>query len=90
MDEEHENDWHVVVQFSERPERTVARAVLDGGGHELVGHGEAHRNPSDTDVPRIGDELAVGRALTDLARQLVRVTEEDIGTIEGHPVRLRR
>jgi hypothetical protein len=39
-------------------------------------------------VPRIGDELAAGRALMDLGYKLLRVTEDDIGALEGRPVHL--
>jgi hypothetical protein len=88
MDTEHANDWHVVVHLDEDRTRTTARAVLGEGGPELTGRGEAHRSPYDSDVPRIGDELAVGRALMDLGQKLLRVTEEDIGALEGHEVHL--
>jgi len=90
MDTTHMNDWNVVVHLSEGRARTVARAVVDVGDHEIVGHGEAHRSPYDSDVPRIGDELAAGRALMDLAGKLLRVTEDDIAVIEGRPVHLKR
>ena len=88
MDLEHDNDWGVVVHLSEDRTRTIADAALVNGGPELTGHGEAHRSPYDSDVPRIGDELAAGRALMDLGTKLLRVTEEDIGALEGHPVHL--
>jgi hypothetical protein len=87
MDSEHVNDWHVVVHLYEDRTRTAARAVLSDGDRELVGRGEAHRSPYDSDVPRIGDELAAGRALLDLGQKLIRVTQQDIGILEGHPVR---
>ena len=44
----------------------------------LTGHGVAHCNPADADVPEIGDELAAGRAMDELARQLLRTAERDI------------
>lgn len=89
-DIEHTNDydWHVTIHLFEDRAQTGARASLSAGNRELVGHGEAHRSPYDSDVPRIGDELAAGRALLDLGRQLLRETEQDIETIEGHPVHL--
>jgi hypothetical protein len=88
MDTDHVNDWHVVIHLQEDRTHTDARAVLTDGDREFVGHGEAHRSPYDSDVPRIGDELAAGRALLDLGQKLVQVTEQDIGMLEGHPVRL--
>jgi hypothetical protein len=90
MDIEHESDWRVVVHLSEDRKRTIAHATLGDGGPELTGHGEAHRSPYDSDVPRIGDELAAGRALMDLGQKLLRVTEDDIGTLEGRPVHLNQ
>ena len=83
---EHTNDWHVTIHLFEDRGETGARALLTGGDRELRGHGEAHCSPYDSDVPRIGDELAVGRALMDLGRQLLRETEQDIEMIEGHAV----
>lgn len=88
--EQHLNDWNVVVHLYENRTQTDARAVLMVGGQEVTGHGEAHRNPHDSDVPRIGDELAAGRALLDLGRKLLQATETDIGTLEGHPIHLER
>jgi hypothetical protein len=90
MDTEHANDWHITIHLFEDRTQTGARAVLTAGDRELNGHGEAHRSPYDSDVPQIGDELAVGRALMDLSRQLLRATEGDIEAVQGHPVHLRR
>ncbi|WP_344663052.1 DUF1876 domain-containing protein [Catenulispora subtropica] len=87
---EHAEDWNVAIHLFEERGRTIARAVLTGGNAEIHGRGEAHLSPYDHDVPRIGDELAVGRALADLGKKLVRATEADIGEIEGHPVHLAR
>ncbi|GAA3185679.1 hypothetical protein GCM10010451_38680 [Streptomyces virens] len=33
---------------------------------------------ADTNVPEIGDELAAGRAMNDLAQQLLNTAERDI------------
>ncbi|MFJ1733425.1 DUF1876 domain-containing protein [Streptomyces sp. NPDC088254] len=74
----HTVEWKVRLYLFEEEGTTKARVVLDTGTTELTGHGEAHRNPVDTDVPEIGDELAAGRALHDLGRQLVDVAERDI------------
>jgi Domain of unknown function (DUF1876). len=52
--------------------------MLDTGTTELTGHGSAHCNPADADLTEIGDELAVGYALNDLARQLLHIAERDI------------
>jgi hypothetical protein len=74
----HTREWKVRLYLFEDEGTTKARVVLDTGTTSLTGHGAAHCNPADTDVPEIGDELAVGRALNDLGRQLVTVAEQDI------------
>ncbi|MEU1198633.1 DUF1876 domain-containing protein [Streptomyces sp. NPDC005813] len=74
----HTREWKVRLYLFEKEGTTTARVVLDTGTNELTGHGVAHRNPSDTDVPEIGDELAAGRAFHDLGRQLVGVADLDI------------
>jgi hypothetical protein len=89
-DTEHSDDWHITIHLNEDRAQTGARAVLTAGDRALYGHGEAHRSPYDSDIPRIGDELAAGRALMDLGRQLLRETEQDIEMVEGHPVHLSR
>ena len=43
-------------------------------------------DPADRDVADIGDELAVGRALADLARRLMCVTAHDIEAVTNEPV----
>jgi hypothetical protein len=44
--------------------------VLATGTTALTGHGSVHCHPADLNVPEIGDGLAAGRAMDDLARQL--------------------
>ncbi|MCZ6807514.1 MAG: DUF1876 family protein [Deltaproteobacteria bacterium] len=62
----------------------TARLVIDG--EEIVASGMARRNPDDPDMPRIGDELAVARALLLLARELSQKVDEGIAAYEGHEV----
>ena len=57
---------------------------------QLTGEGTARRNPTDSDVPEIGDELATARALSDLAHQLLDAAAEDIGAITKEHVHLYR
>lgn len=69
---------------------TTAHAVLTtSSGTSLEGHGVARRNPDDTAVTEIGEELAAARALRDLADHLLQATSDDISQIEHHPVELR-
>lgn len=85
--------WRVDVYINEHEEvgRTHAEARLrTGDGTELRGVGDARRNPHDLDVPEIGDELAAGRALADLARKLREAAAGDIEGITHEPVHLDR
>lgn len=63
--------WTVRVHITEDGDETRARAVLSGRDTSgVTGSGVAHRNPDDPPAPEIGDELAVCRALEDLAARL--------------------
>jgi len=46
--------------------------------------------PTDHDVPAIGDEIAVARALNDLSRRLLGVAEDDVAALTHERVRLHR
>lgn len=85
---EHVKDWKVTLHLFEEGKQTVVRAVLTTGDTEVRAHGEAHLSPYDRNIPEIGDELAVGRALINLGTKLLRATESDIEAIEGEPVHL--
>lgn len=85
--------WSVDVYISENQVegRTHAEARLHTRDKTaLRGTGEARRNPSDIDVPEIGDELAVARALADLSGKLREAAACDIADITREPVRLDR
>ncbi|MGW1024614.1 DUF1876 domain-containing protein [Streptomyces sp. NPDC002577] len=77
----HTVEWKVRLYLFEDEGATTARVVLNTGTSTLTGHGTAHCNPADTDVPEIGDELAAGRAMRDLAQQLVDTAERDIESV---------
>ncbi|CBG68201.1 CONSERVED HYPOTHETICAL PROTEIN [Streptomyces scabiei 87.22] len=75
----HTAEWKVRLHLFEDDEgATKAHLVLDTGVARIVGRGSAHCHPTDTDVPEIGEELAAGRAMNNLARQLIRAAERDI------------
>ena len=78
--------WTVEVVFDERDDRTDAEAVLQIAGNRFAGWGRARRNPADPDVPKIGEELAAARALSDLSHKLVETAAEAIEGFEGHRV----
>lgn len=74
-------EWRLHLYLSEHDPATTARIVLDTGDNLLESHAEAHRNPYDSSVPEIGDELAAGRALIALGRQLLRAAAGDIEAV---------
>ncbi|MGY1704706.1 DUF1876 domain-containing protein [Geodermatophilus sp. SYSU D00697] len=81
--------WTVGVEIGEHDGHTRAVARLDrGDGDRMVGVGFARLSPSDTDVPEIGDEIAVARALTDLGRRLLRTATEDVEQATGEHAHL--
>ena len=79
-------DWSVLLSVSAHDDSTEAVARLPvREGSDLTGHGTARRNPDDQNVTKIGEELAVARALSDLAHRLLRVATEDVETVtHGH------
>jgi hypothetical protein len=88
--------WHVTVHLFDADDIdphgsvTTAHATLvTSSGTSLDGYGRARRNPRDTDVPEVGEELATARALRDLADRLLRATSDDIAQLEHRQVRLR-
>jgi hypothetical protein len=84
----HVKTWHVEVTLFEADGDTTAHAVLVAEAPGVEASGRAHRNPHDDDVPQIGDEVAVARALRRLSDRLLGVAAEDIAALEGHPVEL--
>ncbi|MCK7622191.1 DUF1876 domain-containing protein [Streptomyces sp. RS10V-4] len=80
-------EWKVRVHLFEEDTATKAHVVLDTGTATLTGRGTARCGPRDPDVPEIGDELAVSRAMHDLAQQLARTAA---GDLEGVREALRR
>jgi hypothetical protein len=73
--------WTATIYLDEHEGRTRARARLTTNDTELTGLGLARCRPGEADVPEIGDELAVARALADLAHQLLELTAVDLETV---------
>ena len=84
--------WTVEIFIGEQEGRTHAQARLtsERSARQLTGEGTARLNPTDSDVPEIGDELATARALSDLAHHLLDAAAEDIGAVTQEHVRLYR
>ena len=76
----HTRTWTVEIFIGEQEGRTHAEARLSSekSARQLTGEGTARRNPSDSDVPEIGDELAGARALSDLAHHLLDLASADV------------
>jgi hypothetical protein len=80
--------WTVHVTLDEEGDDTRADAVIGIDDKlELHGRGLSRRNPSDESEPRIGDELATARALSDLAHQLLATAASDIEAKTHVPAR---
>ena len=86
--------WNVEVFIGEHEGKTRAEARLhtaEPTSH--IGIGTARLNPTDSDVPEIGDELAVARALSDLSHQLLdarRGADRQLHARTGPPDELNR
>lgn len=78
--------WTIELAIDENAEVTEAKAELRLDDRVLGGWGRARRAPQDPERPHIGDELAVARALSDLAHQLVDAAAAEIEGFEGHRV----
>ena len=81
--------WNITIEIDEQEGRTRATARLEAGATELTGVGTARLSPEDRDVPQIGDELAVARALSELSHQLLDATAADIERITHQPAHVR-
>ena len=82
------NDWSVSLSVGEIDGQTRAEArLVIAGGNQLVGHGQARRNPADQEIARIGAQIAAARALSDLAGQLLHAAAaaiEDVTHERAH------
>jgi hypothetical protein len=71
--------WTIEIRFDEDADHCHGMAVLrTSTGRELRGHGSARRNPVDRPVPRIGEEVAGARALSNLAHELLEFAASEI------------
>jgi len=81
--------WTISITFREDGDCTRADAVLHGAGFELEGWGRAKRNPTDPEMPLIGEEVAAARAIGDLQRHLLERAAHTIESWEGRAVHVR-
>lgn len=82
-------NWLVELTAEEKDGQTRARARLRLTGYETWwGTGSARLNPADSDVTLIGEEIAIARALSDLAGKLLHAAEHGIEDITHTPAHL--
>lgn len=79
MVQDHIAEWQISLTIYEHGDDScLARVVLDTGANTLTAEGLARRNPKDTPIPEIGDELAAGRALVEMGTRLLMAASDDI------------
>ncbi|WP_327717604.1 DUF1876 domain-containing protein [Streptomyces sp. NBC_00490] len=82
--------WHVEMEFQEDDDRTRAVAMVRlPDGSEVRAHGQASRHRTDSNQPRVGEEIAGARALNDLAMQMLAKAHGEIDAASGrtsHPI----
>ena len=75
----------VVTEDSVHCEAMAHARVRD---REFSGWGRARRHPADPEMPVVGEELAIARALSDVSHQLVVAAADSLETALGRPVAL--
>jgi Domain of unknown function (DUF1876) len=71
--------WSMMLSVQESDDETIAIAQLAMEGDELLtGKGKARLNPVDQGVEKIGAQIAVARALSDLAHKLLHAAAHDV------------
>ena len=81
--------WPVSLSVAETDGQTRvdARLVMPGGD-QMIGHGQARRDPADREVARIGAQLATARAFSDLAGLLLHAASAAIEDSIHEPAHL--
>lgn len=83
------DQWTVRLSISELDGQTNAEArLVMGDDDHLCGHGKARRNPADQNVTRIGEEVAVARALADLAHKVLGAAAAGVESVTHERARL--
>lgn len=76
---------HITIEvgIDEDSDHTLVHTTLDLRGDHFDATGRAKRNPSDPNVPVIGEELALARALGSLEEQILDRVYARIDGISG-------
>lgn len=77
--------WDIKCQLAEDESKTVAVATLRTGTRTLQAIGKARRSPADPNLPRVGEDLAVSRALSQLAHDLLSDAVGQLETLTHAP-----
>ncbi|MBN0048321.1 DUF1876 domain-containing protein [Streptomyces actuosus] len=76
--------WHVEMEFMEDDQHTRAVALVRlPDGTEVRAHGRATRHHTDSNQPRVGEEIAGARALNELAMELLTKAHGEIDDASG-------
>lgn len=73
-----ERDVTLRLHLDEDDDNTMVHAVLDLRGDHFESIGRARRKPTDPQMPVIGEELAIARALQDLTGQVMEAAQSKI------------
>lgn len=73
-----EKDISLNLHLMEDEYQTVAHGVLNLRGDHFEALGKAKRRPTDPQLPVIGEELAIARALQDLTGQVMEAAQAKI------------
>lgn len=73
-----ERDVTLRLHLDEDDDNTMVHAVLDLRGDHFEAIGKARRKPTDPQMPVIGEELAIARALQDLTGQVMEAAQSKI------------
>jgi hypothetical protein len=78
------HEWQVRVSIFESGDKTTAEvALISDSIFGLSASGGSRRHEGDPTVPRIGDEIAVARALRHLADQMLAMAGHDVEDATG-------
>jgi Domain of unknown function (DUF1876) len=83
--------WHIIIEFDEDDRHTHATATARvREDRPMIARGDAYRNPSDSNQPLVGEEIAAARALIDLGTQLLQAAAAQIEQVTSQPAHLVR
>ncbi len=73
-----EKNITIEVHIEEDESTTTVRTVLDLMGDHFEAKGRARRNPVDENMPVVGEELALARALNGLQLEVLEAAQDKI------------